>query len=472
MKKIFLGFAVPFYFVCTTLAQDTATFNLQQCIDYALKNNTNVKNAQFDEYIAKAQAKEVRGIGLPQVNASATVIDNPNLKKMFIPFQQGDTTNFLGLPPTLPTDVYVFNNFFQTRNSGDINLTANQLLLSGSYIVGLQAAKGVADLMKTNTTLTKVQTVENVTKAYYLVLINKERVNVFDANLTRLDSARKQTKALYEQGFVEKIDADRMDVAYNNLFTERQKFIQMLQLSTLLLKFHMGYDVNKNLQIAGDIKNYTPTLITTSRDTGMYKNRAEYKLLQKQYALEKLNMKNKYMEGTPTLALFGTLGYIRSTNSLGALFKRSPDLPFDGGGRIFKNNWYYYDFWGISLNVPLLSGLSRTYKIQQSKINLKKIQNNIDNFKQASDMEVIQAEVNMKNAQLNLESHKKNVELAKEVARLSKIKYEQGVGSNLEVVDAESSYKEAQTNYYDALYQLIISEIDYKKATGTLYNEQ
>ena len=68
-----------------------------------------------------------------------------------------------------------------------------------------------------------------------------------------------------------------------------------------------------------------------------------------------------------------------------------------------------------------------------------------------------------------LEVQKQNMELAQEVYDISKIKYQEGVGSNLEVINADASLKEAQTNYLNALYQAITSQIELKKALGTLY---
>ena len=56
------------------------------------------------------------------------------------------------------------------------------------------------------------------------------------------------------------------------------------------------------------------------------------------------------------------------------------------------------------------------------------------------------------------------MELADKVARVTKIKYEQGVGSSIEVTDAESSLREAQVNYYNALYDAILAKIDLDKA--------
>ena len=60
------------------------------------------------------------------------------------------------------------------------------------------------------------------------------------------------------------------------------------------------------------------------------------------------------------------------------------------------------------------------------------------------------------------------MDLAKEVLRVSKIKYEQGVGSSIEVTTAETSLKEAQNNYITALYDMLINKVNLDKALGNI----
>jgi outer membrane protein TolC len=84
------------------------------------------------------------------------------------------------------------------------------------------------------------------------------------------------------------------------------------------------------------------------------------------------------------------------------------------------------------------------------------------------DFQVKQAAINYQNAVQALESQKRNMTLAGNVAKVTQIKYEQGVGSNLEVVTAESSLREAQVNYYNAMYDAIVAKTDLDKAFGKL----
>jgi outer membrane protein TolC len=67
-----------------------------------------------------------------------------------------------------------------------------------------------------------------------------------------------------------------------------------------------------------------------------------------------------------------------------------------------------------------------------------------------------------------LKTEKENMELGMEVFRVTRVKYQEGVGSNLEVIEAETSYKEAETNYYVALYDALIAKVELEKALGVL----
>jgi outer membrane protein len=74
----------------------------------------------------------------------------------------------------------------------------------------------------------------------------------------------------------------------------------------------------------------------------------------------------------------------------------------------------------------------------------------------------------MKNALLTMDNQKKNIELAKKVYSTTKLKYEQGLGSNTEVNNSFADLRLSQNNYYSALYDAISAKIDYLKTIGKL----
>jgi outer membrane protein TolC len=120
----------------------------------------------------------------------------------------------------------------------------------------------------------------------------------------------------------------------------------------------------------------------------------------------------------------------------------------------------------------IFTGFQRQFKIQQEKLTLQKIDNGFKSLKQGIDLQTKQASISFENAITSLNSQSENMELASNIARITKIKYEQGVGSNLEVVDAENSLRQAQTNYYSALFDAMVAKVDLDKAFGKLLPQQ
>ncbi len=85
------------------------------------------------------------------------------------------------------------------------------------------------------------------------------------------------------------------------------------------------------------------------------------------------------------------------------------------------------------------------------------------------EREIVESKIKLGNSIRNVEAQSENVVLAEEVYVVTRIKYQEGVGSNFEFVDANTSLKEAQTNYLNALYEAATSQIELKKALGILY---
>lgn len=271
-------------------AQQTPTaFTLDDCIRYAMEHTIAVQNAHVDEQIARAKVKETTGIGLPQIDGSVSLQHNNKLPRFFAQYQvaqgfggvdeNGDP--ILDLPGVAPTDVVASPNFFQLKSSGNAGLTVNQLLFSTTYLVGLRAADTYKELATRSAELTEIDVIQKVTKAYYAVLVNNERIGLFDNNIARVDSLLRTTAALNQNGFAEAIDVDRIRVTLNNLKAERLKFLNSQALSIGLLKFQMNYPIEKEIIIKGSLSELkvNENLFNEYQQGWDYKNRIEYKVL-------------------------------------------------------------------------------------------------------------------------------------------------------------------------------------------------
>jgi outer membrane protein TolC len=438
-----LSLIVCFFSVLSAKAQQsdtTISFSLKEAIDYAQSHQVSVLNAVIDEDIAKNTVKKTIGIGLPQVNGNVNFQDFIKVPTSLLPGE------FFDKPGTqVPVR-------FGVQYQSSIGVEVSQLLFDGSYLVGLQASKTFKELSNKSLKRSRIETAVAVTKAYYSVLVSHEQLSLLDANIIRLKKSLNDTEALYNNGFVEKIDVDRLKVLNNNLETERENVIRLLELNVNLLKFQMGMTIQSKLKLKDSIASLQVVESIALNDTSSYQNRIEYSLLETQKKINELDVKRYKSLFLPSLVAFGSTLQSLQSNTFSTLFDRS----------------FPTTVIGFRLSVPIISGGIKSYQVRNAKLELQKTENNLINIKNGINLEVEQAQTVYKNGLKSLENQKRNMELAQEVLRVTKIKYEQGVGSSIEITSAETALKESQNNYINALYELLINKVNVDRALGKI----
>jgi len=441
LRNIYAGL-----FLLTSLAANAQTFSLKQAVDYAITHQVQVKNSQIDLQNASAKINEIKAIGLPQVNGSFALTNNLILQRVFIPAK-------IFNPAAAEGELIAAK--FGVENSGFANVGLSQLVFDGTYLLGLKASAVYKDLSVKSLTQSKQQVAENVTKAYYGILVNEKRMALLRLNVGRLDTLLKETRALNQQGFVEKIDVQRLDVQANNLRTELENVNRLQELSYSLLKFQMGYPMEEPIRTSESLdKIELATFNTNTAGDFSYANRIEYSILQTQESLAELDLKSIKAGYLPRLLLNANYGYNAGAN---------------GFGDLMSKQWFDNSAITMSLQIPIFDGYSKKYKAVQSENNLQKVRQSFGLLKSSIDMQRSQASITLKNALESMKEQKANLDLANEISRVTRVKYQQGVGSNLEVLNAESSIKESQVNYFTALYNALIAKVEVEKANGTLY---
>lgn len=425
------------------VAQEQYSFTIQEAITYALKYQANVQNAELETRVAKAKINELVGVGLPQVEASAELNRFFEVPTSFFP------ASFSGGPEGeyLPVQ-------FGQPYTGLARFTATQLVFDGSYIAGLQASRAYLDLARKDLTRTRIETAIAVSQAYYLVLVNREALNEFESELERIEKLRDDTKALYENGFVEKTDYDRIVLNYNISSNARNKLSRSVEISENLLKFQMGLDQYAEIELTEKLEDISTSPMESYSDTVDYRNRIEYSIIQSQYELARLDVKNFKASRLPSIGLFGSLGWNSSRNEFS--FFNS------------EYKWYPQSVVGVQMNLSIFGGFKKNAQVQQAELQMLKVENSIRVLEDNINREYQNAMASYLNALDDLETQKENRELARELARVSKIKYDTGIGSSLEVVDAESSLREAESNYFQALFNAYSAKLELDRTAGTI----
>ncbi|MGD1890308.1 MAG: TolC family protein [Cyclobacteriaceae bacterium] len=450
-KKIKLSILLCLFTVSNILAQTqeidvTAPLTLDECLTYAYQNSENIKIADLEKTIAQAEVGITKAQGLPQVDLAVVYNNNFAVPTIYLPAEAGAAFG-------QPGDEEVELNL-GIRNEANAGISASQMIFDGSYFVGLAAARTFVNLSEQDYILTKNDVAEQVTKAYYAALIDEFLENLVLSNLQRVDTLLRETKLMYENGFVEKIDVDRISVQFNNIKTELDRVKRSSKLSVLLLKFQMGMPIEQEITLADKLSeiDFDPEV---EADQGFnYTDRAEYAQLLINQDLVQLDMRNTRAQRLPKLTLVANYGYNTGTDD----FTNITNL----------NRWNPLGSFGVNLSIPVFDGLRKYHTIQKSKVQMQQLELQSSFLQNSIDLEIEQARVNLNNSVEQMENQLENYELAQEVYRVSKIKYQEGVGSNIVVIDAENSLISAQTNYFQALYNAIIAKVGLQRALGIL----
>jgi outer membrane protein len=418
------------------------SFTLEEAVAHGLEHRTELQNATFDTYIAKKQVDEILSSGFPQLKATASGQWNYRVQQFLLPNAlvtgNPDAKGFTALQAGTPIN-------------GSLGVTLDQLVFDGTFFIGLKAAKEFVQISHLQRSMTEEQLRYDITSAYYQALIAEEQIALLEANVDRLKTMYDETNSLYDEGFVEKLDVERLQVNYNNLLLDLSNAQRRADLSRNLLKFQMGLPINTEINLASEVEalEESPEQLLL-REEFSYDQRIEYQLVDQQIRLEGYNTRRYRAGYIPNAYLFGNYSYLFN----GDFAEGSEWVGFDVGAL------------GLRINVPIFDGFRKRSLIQQSQLTIKKLENQFEQLKSSIDLELENTQTQLRNAWANLEALKKNAELAQKVYDVSRVKYKEGVGSSLEVNDASTQLKTAETNYLNGLLQYHVSKIAWDKARG------
>lgn len=442
-------------FINVTTGQKSHSYSLDDAISYALNNSPEILNGKLKVQDAKQQKIETRAIGLPKLTFSGDYnyfFDIPTqlMPDFLSPAIYGVLAqeNLLNHPPPDAS-----NRYFETKFGQDHNLTLraniNSILFSGEYIVALKTSKVYEDFSNQQFESIAKSVKDKTKEAYLPALFIKENILILDKNIKNLTKLKDEMQQMYKEGFVEQLDVDRLSLSLENLKVERENIKNQETLVKNVLKLTMGYPIKDSLKVTDDINKLLSKIDDSKLISKLdLENRPGYLTLKKSLELQHLNIKRYKSKFLPTLVGFGSYSQKMVGNS-------KDDL-----------NWFPTSLVGLSLKLDIFDGFGRKAKIQRAKISLQMAENNLSKLKNAIDLQVNNAKIAYSNSVKSLKSRKDNLNLAERIYNTSKIKYKEGIGSSVELTQAEQSLFQAQANVLKAKYDLLVAKTKLVSSLG------
>ena len=406
--------------------------SLEDCIKYALDNQTNIRQALIDEQITDREIKSQLSEWYPQINFSGNYQYN---------FQK-PVSIFNGAPAPIGT---------KNQSGGYFGL--NQNIFNRDVIVAQQSAKDVRLSAKQNTINNRIAVVSNVSKAFYDLLLSKQQIALLDTDIVLLTRSLKDAYNQYKGGLVDKTDYQRATITLNNANANRKTAIETQKSRTALLKLYMSYPPGANLEIVFDSSQLREEVASfdTLQDVDV-KNRIEFQQLITEKRLYEYNLKYYKWGFLPTVSAFGEY----NLNYYSEQFK---DL--------YQNN-FPNSYAGLSVTIPLFTGTKRIQQVRIAQLQIDRLNYNFISLTDSIRTQFIEAMSSYKSDLNNFYEQKANMELARDVYNIIQLQYRSGIKTYLDVVVANNDLFTAQINYTNAIFQVLSDRIDVQRAMGTL----
>jgi outer membrane protein len=424
-------------------AQNLHSLTADQAIELAKKNNISVKAALTNLAIQEQTNKEVTALALPNVKGTAGTTDYFNIPVTLVPgefFQQPPGTYY----PVAFQQKYIA--------SGGFNLT--QTLFDGSVFVGLKARQSALDFYKKAIDLTVEDLSVQVYKTYYQLVVSNTQIQLEDSNIFRAAKLLHDTKVMNENGFVEKLDVDKAEVQLTNFQIQKQNTATSITNGFTFLKFLLGVPATDSIILTSqfseaDLKGGVPMDIEYS-----YKNRFDYQSLEIQKQLNDFDIKRYQAAYYPTLKLNGAYQKNAANNTYD-LFSKT-------------GTWFTTSYLGLSLEVPIFEGFAKNARLKKARLTSTLTTDQMENLKLNIGQQVAVAKNNFINAIQTMDAQKINMDRAESVYRQVKKKFESGLATNTDLSSSQSDLITAQSSYVNALYDAVISKVDFLKAIGKI----
>ncbi len=413
-------------------AQETPKkFSMQEAINYALENNKTANNADLDILAAEQQIWETTARGLPQINGN---IDYTwNVVRPFDPE---------------PGDIF---GFIFPKHQLTPNITLNQLIFDGGYIVGLQSNKVFLEISKNAKDKTDNIIETNVVSAYNNVLLTKESIIITKNNMKVLSDNLEETRKIFENGLTEEEDVEQLELTLSSLQNNLRSLETLYDISKGYLKIVLGMNQNESIELTDSLESLIMENISLNliNDTHSVSNNIDFKIAANDAESKRLEYKLEKSDQLPKINAFLSSNYLGISESFNNYFKS-------------EQEWFFTTATGVSITFPIFSSFGGKAKRQRAKIEWDKAKNTLIDTENQLSIEFKNAKNEYQLAIDTYDNKQKNLALAEKIEKKNTIKYKEGIASSFDLRQAQTQLYSSQQEYLQSIIDVINKKANLK----------
>lgn len=424
------------------MAQRKLSLTLDNALEIALTKGNQVKIADMDVSKAKYDRKATIAKLFPSVSLTGDY--NYTLKKQIM--YLGGGFSFPGMPDISDKGVEVGKNFSVTGG-----VVVGLPLVNASLWSSIRLSAEAVNLAVIQAEESRESLFNQVTKAYYGALLAQESLKVLQQTYDNAKNSYDDIKTKYEQGMVAEFDLIRADVAVKSIEPGLQQAINGVTATRRQLLILLSLDVDQEVDLSGALRDKEGHIYESYfSEHVLPNNNTQLKLADKQVDMLKVQERLAKSSFLPTLNVSGFYRYSAMDDNFS-----------------WKDyQWTPFSVIAVSLNIPVFNGGEKIFKVKQAKLATSQAELRRADLSNALKAQVKQYKDGMTAAVRKLASAKEAIVQAEKGYEIARKRYDVGMSTLIELNDANLTLLQSRLNYFEAIYDFLSNEADYKKTLG------
>jgi len=465
LVAIFLAITGQSIFSQDLTTPSEGRLNLQKAIETALANSSDIRRALLSVQDAKQLENLAWAEVLPIIETDISYIRNVEIPVNFVPGE------FFGGEPGSLVPIA-----FGTDNSWDGGLSVRQTLFRGQAIVGISSSSVFQMAQLENYRATSQNVVTQTRQAYHAVLIAQEQQRLQVTTINRLKTNLEDNRSRAKAGIIDDYEVLRLEVQLRNEEPRLQQSENAINSAYRNLKTVMGVSLDWDFEVVGDLSSFdvlspgstdavneslisistvTPyePMVQATNLTDLGRFRGDLRILDYQIQLKKKEIASEKSMYMPTISANYNLRWSAAQAGKPVFFGDS-------------DNRARFQTIGVTASLPLFDGMRRNTNIQRAIIARKDLEEQLNFADLQARNEVITASEDIAQILELLPSVQEGIELAKTGYDRALSRYNTGIGTQLDVTEAELQLRQAQLNYAQLVFDYLNSKARYDQSIG------
>lgn len=441
-------------------------WTLETAVQTALERNPQLRAARFGLEEADERVSEAWGSVFPSLDLSTNYTRNVSPAVNFLPANIFD-------PDGDPDELVPIQ--FGADNSWQLSINFEQPLFNAAAFIGVGAAGRFQSLQEETVRGQTHEVVTRVRESYYGLLLAQEQARLTENSVNRVKESLAETQALNRAGLSSDYDVLRLEVELANLEPNLRRALNAVRQARRQLGIDLALDAEatESLEVAGSLADldlddpaansdanramlsFVGVPLEAAADEGaladMLEQRSDVRQLELTESLRKTEMRLQQVEYLPKLSFFGAYGISSQQNG-------APE--FFGTPRSYSRNI------GVQLTLPLFQGFQRDARVDQKRAVLRQAETQTRLAINQAGAEVRSLIELAQEARARAEGQRLAVVQAGRGFEIARAQYREGLGSQLELTDAEVALRQSEFNYAQAAYDFLVARARLDAAVG------